>query len=72
MTEQTTQALENIYTALHNNNHEIDDRIAELKTAIDGNTVEMQAERLPLNNREGRKTLQAYFKKQGIIVNFAK
>lgn len=66
--------LETIYTALHNDNDQIDAHIAVLKStlaAAGAKTVEMDAARLPQNNRQGRKTLQAYFKKRGVAVTFA-
>jgi hypothetical protein len=31
-----------------------------------------ESNRLPINNREGRKTMQAYFKKRGVRVSFEK
>ena len=70
---QIEQALEDIYTSLHNDNEDIDLHIANLKTAL---TAAGQKEaviapaRLWQNNREGRKTLQAYFKKRGVNVVF--
>lgn len=67
------QALENIYTSLHNNNEAIDTYIESLKQSLaPAKEVEIDASRLPHPNREGRKMMQAYFKKRGIIVNFAK
>ena len=67
------QALENIYTSLQNNNEAIDDHIAALKAAIaPEKEVTVDATRIPVPNREGRKTMQAYFKKRGVIVNFTK
>ncbi len=34
-------------------------------------TVTMVKERLPQNNRQGRKMLQTYFKKRGVTVEYA-
>lgn len=68
------QALENIYTSLHNDNADIDLHIAQLKSALppgSGNTVTVDPARLVQNNRQGRKMMQAYFKKRGVIVTFA-
>jgi hypothetical protein len=68
----TAQALENIYLSLENNNHEIDTHIAALKTTLgDSKTVVVDPARLAMNNRQGRKLMQSYFKKRGIVVTFA-
>ncbi len=67
------QALENIYTALHNDNLEIDQHIVALKTAMaETGTKEavFTPSRLPHNNRQGRKMMQSYFKKRGVSVVF--
>jgi hypothetical protein len=69
------QAIEAIYTSLDNDNEDIDIHIANLKNAMKANdltTANFQSDRLPINNREGRKTMQAYFKKRGVKVNFEK
>jgi hypothetical protein len=67
------QAVEAIYTSLDNDNEDIDIHIAALKQAMkneDKQEAVFQSSRLPINNREGRKTMQAYFKKRGIKVSF--
>jgi hypothetical protein len=67
------QALENIYTAMHNGNQDIDTHITALKTVLTAKgekDIEVNPERLPQNNRQGRKMMQSYFKKRGINVNF--
>jgi hypothetical protein len=67
------QALENIYTSLSNDNEDIDIHIDHLKTALDGageKSVTVDPARLAQNNRQGRKMMQAYFKKRGVTVNF--
>ena len=69
------QAIEAIYTSLENNNEDIDVHIVNLKAVMaeNGLTEAMfKSERLPINNREGRKTMQAYFKKRGVKVGFEK
>ncbi len=69
------QATEAIYTSLENDNEDIDLHIDHLKNMMkqDGATEAVfQSNRLPINNREGRKTMQAYFKKRGVKVNFEK
>lgn len=67
------QALENIYTSLQNENEDIDTHIAALKAALgpDNKTVEVDTNRLVQNNRQGRKMMESYFKKRGVIVTFA-
>jgi hypothetical protein len=64
------QALENIYTSLHNDNDDIDTHITALRTASNGAAVVVDPVRLPQNNRQGRKMMQAYFKKRGVTVSF--
>jgi hypothetical protein len=68
------EALENVHASLNNNNEGLDAAIAELKTAMFAageKTVTMVKERLPQNNRQGRKMLQTYFKKRGVVVEYA-
>ncbi len=69
------QAIEEIYTAMDNDNEDLNERIKDLKTAMaDEGKKEatFEAERLVQNNREGRKRMQSYFKKRGVKVDFAK
>ena len=69
----TAAILETIYTALHNDNAGLDEAIADLKRALAAQgekSVLMDKERLPYNNRQGRKLLQSYFKKRGVVVEF--
>ncbi|MGH1375084.1 MAG: hypothetical protein ACRBCK_01945 [Alphaproteobacteria bacterium] len=67
------QAIEAVYESMNNDNQDIDLKIKELKSAL---TDEGQKEakfdpaRLVQNNREGRKRMQAYFKKRGVKVIF--
>jgi len=66
-------ALEAIYASLINENHEIDQRIAELKEAMKAESLKeivVDASRIAQNNRQGRKTMQSYFKKRGVSVKF--
>ena len=68
------QALENIYASLENNNEDIDSHIAALKDALpegQKKTVAVDTARLAQNNRQGRKMMEAYFKKRGVIVTFS-
>jgi hypothetical protein len=69
------QAIENVYKSLENDNYEIDIHIDNLKAVLKSegtNVFEAAPEKLPQNNRQGRKMMQSYFKKRGIIVNFKK
>lgn len=68
-------AIEAIYTSLDNNNEDIDLHIANLKTALKAEGVKdatFKPERLAQNNRQGRKMMEAYFKKRGVSVVFEK
>lgn len=68
------QALENIYTSLHNDNEDIDTHIDHLKKALaakNEKTLAVDPARLVQNNRQGRKMMQSYFKKRGLIITFA-
>lgn len=67
------QALEEIYASLQNGNEGIDARIAALKAALQAEgakDVEVDPARLAAPNRQGRKTMQSYFRQRGVIVNF--
>ncbi len=69
------QAIEAVYESIHNNNEEIDARIKALKEALatEGQKQAMfKPERLAMNNRQGRKMMQTYFKKRGVTVAFDK
>jgi len=68
------QALENVYASLKDGNRDIDAHIAALKAAMAREGVKeavFEPGRLAQNNRQGRKTMQAYFKKRGVAVSFA-
>jgi indole-3-glycerol phosphate synthase len=67
------QAVEGVYQALDQDNEDIDARIAELKQAMAASgqkEAKFKPERLAQNNRQGRKVMQAYFKKRGVTVVF--
>jgi hypothetical protein len=67
-------ALENVHASLNDNNVNLDACIAALKAALaeaGAKTVTMDQTRLPQNNRQGRKMLQTYFKKRGVMVEYA-
>ena len=68
------QALENVYASLQNDNENIDAHIADLKAAAAARgekSVTVDPARIPHNNRQGRKLMQSYFRKRGLIVAFA-
>jgi hypothetical protein len=68
------QALEAVYASLHNDNADIDTHIGQLKTALSASgqhSVAVDSARLVQNNRQGRKMMQSYFKKRGVLVTFA-
>ncbi len=66
------QALENIYTSLQNDNEDIDTHINALKLSLSPETkITVDTARLVQNNRQGRKMMQSYFKKRGVIVTFS-
>lgn len=74
MADAVQQALENVHASLNDNNVGLDACILALKTVLaekGEKNVTMQKERLPQNNRQGRKMLQTYFKKRGVMVEFA-
>lgn len=75
MTDALKTALDEVHASLDNNNEGLDEKIAALKTAIAAKgekQVLMDQTRLPQNNRQGRKMLQTYFKKRGVVVAFNK
>ncbi|WDR03417.1 hypothetical protein PSQ19_04675 [Devosia algicola] len=75
MTEPSvTESVDNIYAALANNNEDLDVHISALKAAMAREGMKeavFEASKLAQNNRQGRKTMQSYFKKRGVIVSFA-
>ncbi|GHA10440.1 hypothetical protein GCM10007989_00740 [Devosia pacifica] len=75
MAEPTlNQAIENIYASLHDDNRELDMRIAELKAAMAREGVSeavFDPSKLAQNNRQGRKLMQSHFRKRGVAVSFA-
>ena len=69
------EAIEQIYTSLENDNENIDLHIANLKKAMNEEGVKeavFKPDRLAQNNRQGRKVMQAYFKKHGVKISFEK
>lgn len=61
-----------VYESLRQDNLDIDLHIANLKVAMAGEReVTFDADKLSQNNRAGRKMMQSYFKKRGVIVKFS-
>ena len=74
MSDAVKAALEEVYTSLHANNAGIDKAIAGLKTALEAKgekQVLVDKTRIAQNDRQGRRIMQSYFKKRGVIVAFA-
>lgn len=73
MSDTSETVLEAVYAALHANNAGLDPLIGRLKMALAAEgrrDIQVQKERLPQNNRQGRKMLQTYFRKRGVEVVF--
>jgi hypothetical protein len=76
MTDQKlnmAQATEAIYQSLIADNEDIDLHIKNLKAAMDAaglKEARFEPARLSQNNRQGRKLMQAYFRKRGVTVVF--
>ncbi len=69
-----SQAIENIYTSIKNNNEDLDLHIAALKAAMASEGVKeavFEPAKLAQSNRQGRKIMQSYFKKKGVAVSFS-
>lgn len=72
--EAMNKALEDVYTSLAEDNKDIDLHIAKLKSVLaekGEKDIVVDANRLPQNNRQGRKMMQSYFRKRGVNVTFA-
>jgi hypothetical protein len=67
------QAIDNIYASLEANNQDIDQHITALKAAMaaaGAKEAVFDPAKLAQNNRQGRKTMQAYFRQKGVKVEF--
>lgn len=75
MAKQTmNDILEKIYVSLHNNNDGIDALITDLKGALVTEGIKVatvDTRRLPVQNRQGRKVMESYFKKRGVALAFS-
>ena len=68
-----SQAIDNVYGVLKQDNAELDLHIAALKAAMAREGVkeaEFEPSKLAQNNRQGRKFMQAYFRGKGVTVSF--
>jgi hypothetical protein len=68
-----TEAIDNIYTSLRENNADIDVHIAALKAAMakeGAKEAVFNPAKLAQNNRQGRKLMQAFFRQKGIKIDF--
>lgn len=68
-----SQAIDAIYASIRNDNEDIDLHIAALKDAMAREGIKeatFETGKLAQPNRQGRKLMQAYFRKKGIAVGF--
>lgn len=69
-----TQAVEAIYTSIKNDNEDLDLHIAALKGALareGAKEAVFETGKLAQPNRQGRKLMQAYFRKKGVAISFS-
>ncbi len=69
-----SQAIDNIYASIKNDNEDLDAHIAALKAAMARDGVKeavFEPAKLAQSNRQGRKIMQSYFKKKGVAVSFS-
>lgn len=67
-------AIEAIYTSIRNDNEDLDLHVAALKGAMAKEGVKeavFETSKLAQPNRQGRKLMQAYFRKKGIDISFS-
>lgn len=66
--------IEAVYQSLDNDNEDIDQHIASLKSALvtaGKKEAVFDPDRIPVKNRAGRKMMQSYFAKRGVKVVFS-
>lgn len=69
-----SQAVDAIYASIRNDNEDLDTHIAALKGAMAREGLKeatFETSKLAQPNRQGRKLMQAYFRKKGITVGFS-
>jgi hypothetical protein len=70
----TAEAIDNVYASLKADNADLDQHISALKAAMareGAAEAVFEPAKLAQNNRQGRKLMQAYFRKRGVKVAFA-
>lgn len=68
-----SEAIDAIYASIKNNNEDLDTHMAALKAAMAKEGTKeavFETSKLAQPNRQGRKLMQAYFKKKGIAISF--
>ena len=68
------QAIDNIYASIKADNEDLDNHIAALKAAMareGAKEAVFEPAKLAQSNRQGRKLMQAYFRKKGVTVGFS-
>ena len=68
------QAIDNIYASIKADNEDLDNHIAALKAAMareGAKEAVFESSKLAQSNRQGRKLMQAYFRKKGVAVSFS-
>ena len=68
------EAMDNIYASIRGNNEDLDAHIAALRAALAREGLKeavFDPGRIAQNNRQGRKFMQAYFRKRGVTVSFS-
>ncbi|KQX42771.1 hypothetical protein ASD04_02045 [Devosia sp. Root436] len=79
MSDQTSdltlaQAIDNIYASIKADNDDLDTHIMALKAAMAREGAKeaiFEPSKLAQSNRQGRKLMQAYFRKKGVTVGFS-
>lgn len=69
-----TQAIDNIYTSIKNDNEDLDTHIAALKAVMKREGAKeavFDPSKLAQSNRQGRKVMQSYFRQKGVAVRFS-
>ena len=69
-----TEAIDNIYASLREDNKDLLTHIAALKAAMareGAKEAVFEPAKLAQSNRQGRKIMQSYFKKKGVAVSFS-
>jgi hypothetical protein len=68
-----TEAIDNIYASIREDNKDLIEHIAALKSAMAREGVKeaiFDPAKLAQNNRQGRKLMQAFFRQKGVKIDF--